>query len=493
MHYPRLFLTIVISSVTSSVAAITFNVKGIDYNTLADGTVEVEKARDCGAEVTIPESVEYQGKAYQVTAVHDNAFSWIDYIQSVSLPESVTSIGAGAFFNCLSLKKVSIPGKVTEILLDTFAECPMLSDISLPETVTAIGSVAFENCKNLQRLTLPKGLRKMESNCFRGCEKLEEMLLPDDLEVFEERIFAGCSSLQNVHLPNWLTTIPGGTFYGCKSLKEYSFKAPLTTIGELAFADSGLTEVYLPKNITWIEGRTFDGCDITDVWLEHTNYSNEHPYLISETAFDDITRYFATLHVPEGCYAFYYYGKDYWNFENVVETNISGNTYHLLHLYANTNMYDIAVNGQHLWLGEEGHLSVLGGTDIELCLNIDEKHYGEYDYYCDGLSVNGVDRLADLKGDTLIIHNFDAETNVYINFRESGPTVNIYQSENNTVRMILSPDWNHEVTIEASPGYHIKDATDNWQTYKPSASERLLWHFDIGDNNSQLKVNYEKD
>ena len=59
--------------------------------------------------------------------------------------------------------------------------------------------------------------------------------------------------------------------------------------------------------------------------------------------------------------------------------------------------------------------------------------------------------------------------------------------------MILSPDWNHEVTIEASPGYHIKDATDNWQTYKPSASERLLWHFDIGDNNSQLKVNYEKD
>ena len=491
MHKTKLLLTIVISAVTSSVAAITFNDKGIDYNILADGTAEVEKARDCGVEVVIPENVEYQGKTYRVTAVHDDAFSWIDYVQSVSLPESVTSIGAGAFFNCRSLKKVSIPGKVTEIFLSTFAECPMLSEISLPETVTAIGSEAFENCRSLQRLTVSKRLKRLEMNCFRGCEKLEEMLLPDELEVFEKGMFAGCTSLRNVHLPNWLTAIPDETFYGCKSLKEYSFKAPLTAIGDHAFADSGLTEIYLPKTITWIEGRAFDGCEITDIWLEHTDYNNEVSYLISETAFDDVTRYFATLHVPEGCYAFYYYGKDYWNFENIVETNISGNTYHLLHLYANTNMYDTVVNGQHLWLGEEGHLSVLEGTDIELCLNLDEKHYGKYNVYCDGLSVDGVDRLADLKGDTLMIPHIDAETNVFINFRAGGPTVNINQSESNTIRLILSPDWNYKFTIEASPGYHIKDVTDKWQTYKPSASERQQWNMDLSGD--KLKINYEKD
>lgn len=492
MNYLRQLLAIVFIAVTSSGAATSFSYQGIVYNTLPDGSVEVGKNNQCENNVTIPESVEYQGKTYQVTSVQENAFSWLKNLQSVSLPESVASIGSDAFFNCQSLEKVSMPGKITEIKSGTFGECPMLSEISLPSTVIAIGSGAFENCKSLQRLTIPKGLKILESRCFSGCEKLEELILPDEMETFEDRMFVGCSSLRSVHLPNWLTTIPYATFNGCKSLTAYSFEAPLTEIGERAFTGTGLTEVYLPKNITSVSEYAFSGCALTDVWLEHTDYDNEWPYFISDKAFDGITRHFATLHVPEGCYTFFRYGGN-WNFETIVETNTSGKTYRQLHLSANINMCDIVVNGQHLWLGQEAHLPVVDGSDIELCLKQDEKLYGEYTYYCDKLSVNGVDRLAEMQGDTLTIHHVDADMNVDIHFREGGPVLILRQGDGNMVRMIMSPDWYRRVIVEASSGYHIKDAYYIDQTIRPTESESRQWIMDLSGSKNKLIVNYEKD
>lgn len=490
MDYIRQLLTIVLLAVASSTIAISFSYQGIVYNTLADGNVEVGKNDKCTSQVVIPESVEYQGKSYRVTSVCDDAFSWHKDLLSVSLPESVMSIGSGAFFNCLSLKKVSLPDKLTEIKSSTFGECKMLSDISLPSSITVIGSGAFENCKSLERLTIPQGLKILESRCFCGCEKLDELLLPDELETFEDRMFIGCSSLQKVHLPNWLTAIPYATFEGCKMLKTYSFDAPMKEIGERAFTGTGLTEVYLPRNITSVAGEAFTKCDITDVWLEHTDYNNEWPYFISGNAFDGVTRYFATLHVPEGCYPFYYYGKD-WKFENVVEVNTSGKTYHQLHLHANINMGNIVVNGQQLWLGKDAHLPIVEGSDIELCLKLDEKKNSDYSYYCDKLNVDGVDRLSDMKGDTLTILHVDADKNVDINFRDAGSIMDIKQADGSVVRMIWNKGWNFRIIIEASTGYHIKDAYNSGQTYRPTRSERYQWIMDISGN--ILKVNYEKE
>ena len=492
MDYIRRLLPIVMLAVASSATAVSFSYQGIAYNTLPDGTAEVGRNDNCAADVVIPESVEYQGKTYRVTSVQDDAFSWHQTLQSVSLPESVTSIGAGAFFNCVSLKKVSIPGKLADIKSGTFGECKMLSEFIIPASVTSIGSAAFENCKSLSRLDIPKGLKTLESRSFCGCEKLEELLLPDELETFEDRMFIGCSSLQKVHLPNWLTTIPYATFEGCKMLKAYSFEEPLTEISERAFTGTGLTEIRLPKNILSVAGDAFTHCDITDVWLEHTEYGNEWPYFISPNAFDGITRYFATLHVPEGCYTFYYYGND-WNFENIVETNTSGKTYHQLNLSANIIMGNIVVNGQRLWLGSEAHLPIVDGSDVELCLMMDDRPAGEYSYYCDKLDVNGVDHLADMKGDTLTILHVNADTNVDINFRASGPILDIKQADGSMIRMILCQDWNHQITIEASDGYHIKDAYAFGQTYRPTEAEKHQWMMDMGGSKNKLEVNYEKD
>ena len=61
------------------------------------------------------------------------------------------------------------------------------------------------------------------------------------------------------------------------------------------------------------------------------------------------------------------------------------------------------------------------------------------------------------------------------------------------IRMILCQDWNHQITIEASDGYHIKDAYAFGQTYRPTESEKHHWMMDMSGSKNKLEVNYEKD
>ena len=113
-----------------SVSAEDFGVGGIYYNITTDNTVAVTYRGDYYysydeyfGEVTIPESVTYNGNTYSVTSIGGSAFSNCSSLTSVELPNSVTSIGSYAFSGCSSLTSVELPNSVTSIGGSAFYYC----------------------------------------------------------------------------------------------------------------------------------------------------------------------------------------------------------------------------------------------------------------------------------------------------------------------------------------------------------------------------------
>jgi len=91
---------------------------------------------------------------------------------SVTLPNSVTSIGNWAFMNCTNLKSITIPNSVTGIGANAFNNCTSLASITIPNSVTNIGSDAFSNCTGLKSIAVPKSVTEIGEGAFSKCTNL---------------------------------------------------------------------------------------------------------------------------------------------------------------------------------------------------------------------------------------------------------------------------------------------------------------------------------
>ena len=182
-------------------------------------------------------------------------------LASITIPNSVTSIGGGAFSGCSSLTSVTIPHSVTSIGNDAFYGCSSLTSVAIPSSVTSIGYAAFSGCSSLTSVIIPNGVTNIDG------------------------VFYGCSSLTSVTIPNSITSIGGYTFYGCSSLTSITIPNSVTSIGIGAFDGcSSLTSVAIPSSVTSIEKRTFRGCSsLTSVTIPNSITS------IGESAFENCT------------------------------------------------------------------------------------------------------------------------------------------------------------------------------------------------------------
>ena len=104
--------------------------------------------------------------------------------------------------------KASVDGQpVTEMMSNGFYCCSKLTSITLPDTLTTIGYGAFTGCNGLTSFTVPSGVKELGADAFSSCSNIVSIELPDTLEKINTRIFAYCSALKSVTFPEKITSI----------------------------------------------------------------------------------------------------------------------------------------------------------------------------------------------------------------------------------------------------------------------------------------------
>lgn len=203
-----------------------------------------------------------------------NAFNGRRSVRNFVFPNSLVTIGEGAFANCVSAK-FSFNSNIETIGKNSFLNCVLMQNITIPNSTTSLGESAFKNCSGATVLSIGSGLKTINNYTFQNCSSLKRIDVPDNVQNIESYVFDGCTSasaatigsgckqiqnnlfngctnLQNVVFANGseTSTIGNYTFYGCKNLTSVTFSNTLDTIGAFTFQGCiKLTEVVYPDSV----------------------------------------------------------------------------------------------------------------------------------------------------------------------------------------------------------------------------------------------------
>ena len=127
-------------------------------------------------------------------------------------------------------------GKPVTVIADYGFSGAKITSLTIPDSVHTIGRCAFSHCKNLVKLELGDGVTSTGNNSFSYCEKLKDITFGSSLEIIGEFAFEECHSITEVIIPEGVVTVDGYAFYNCTSIKNIKISSSVETIGYLAFA-----------------------------------------------------------------------------------------------------------------------------------------------------------------------------------------------------------------------------------------------------------------
>ncbi|RHR20537.1 leucine-rich repeat domain-containing protein [Clostridium sp. AF19-22AC] len=144
-----------------------------------------------------------------ITAMGSYAF-YSSSLSNIIIPDSVISIGQGAFYCCSNLSTIVIPEGITVINADTFRECGNLKDIKLPVSFGSIGKQAFSGSLNLKSVIIPEGVKTISMEAFQMCMGLTSITIPKSVTDMDMWAFLRCDNLQELVMKSDAPNILGG-------------------------------------------------------------------------------------------------------------------------------------------------------------------------------------------------------------------------------------------------------------------------------------------
>ena len=268
---------------------------GILYNKAKTEIVYVPS--EIQGEIAIPNGI---------TTIKGSTFAYCTGITSITIPNSVTSIGYRAFYGA-GLTSITIPDSVTSIGPYAFEDCTGLTSLTISNSVSSVGDGAFRGCtglttvntgngitslscfqnvfnENLTSIVIGNSITSMGIDVFKGCTSLTSVTFNDNFQIKDLYGFYGCTGLTSITIPNSVTSIGSQAFYGCTGLTSITIPNSVTSIGVDAFYNcTGLTSVTIPNSVTYIARGAFVGCGLTSVTIPNSVTS------MDQGAFDNCT------------------------------------------------------------------------------------------------------------------------------------------------------------------------------------------------------------
>ncbi len=160
---------------------------------------------------SVPEGIE---------TIEELAF-WGCNFTAISIPDSIITIGNGAFTDCENITSIVLPDSVEEIEDGAFARCSSLLNINIPNGIDTLNCSVFADCVNLSQIVVSDNLVTIRSYAFSNCRALESITLPQGMVAIEESAFENCSGLISITIPDSVTDIGNNAFRFSDSITIY--------------------------------------------------------------------------------------------------------------------------------------------------------------------------------------------------------------------------------------------------------------------------------
>ncbi len=275
--------------------------ENLTYEVMYDEYVVIKSCSTMAMSVEIPGQID----GLPVTEIGTGAFYNCTVLTEVVIPDSVLTIGNEAFKGCTLLTEVELPKGLTGIGNSAFDESALTS-VTIPDSVTSMGAGlynVFGNCDALESVTLGSGLTQIGS-AFAGCDALTEVTIPANVTVLKGT-FTDCVNLNTVTFAEGsnLETI-NGAFMGCTSLQNINLPEGLQTMHYGFKSCTGLKNIAIPDSVTYIFD-AFTGCTA----LETVTFGERSKLEGIENAFIDCTN-LKEITIPKKVTTFV---ADYWS------------------------------------------------------------------------------------------------------------------------------------------------------------------------------------
>ena len=252
-----------------------------------------------------------------VISIGESAFEDCDGLTSIKISENVTSIGDAAFSGCSNIENATVPTiaisyisktKLKNVVINggtsigyaAFSGCKELTSIIIPDSITTIGETAFYECTSLvyteynngkylgnddnpyvvlvdvdnsvTSFTIPNTTKIIYDSALQGCGGITDIDIPNSVTGIGYHAFYNCRGLRSVEIPNSVKSIGYAAFYDCYNLSSVIIGNGVTRIRDRLFYNCrSLTSIEIPDSVTSIEKSVFmNCCNLTNI-----NYEGE--------------------------------------------------------------------------------------------------------------------------------------------------------------------------------------------------------------------------